>query len=130
MNWPDASNENPRRQSDLTVALADPPETLLTACNAGFVDIEWVTEDLTQGDVQSCLRKSVPRAQTVPLQAFLGKDPPEGGFPAKPSAFPAGLLQQMFATLRVTLLDFLRFSAIAAKLTSATGREPASHGWE
>jgi hypothetical protein len=32
--------------------------------------MEWVTEDLTKGEVQQSLRKVVPRIQKVPLQGF------------------------------------------------------------
>jgi hypothetical protein len=31
---------------------ADPPETLSTTWKAGFVGIEWVTEDFTKSDVE------------------------------------------------------------------------------
>ena len=49
---------------------ADPPGTLPKPCNAGIVDMEWVTEDLTKSEVQQSLRNGVLRIQRIPLQGF------------------------------------------------------------
>ncbi len=49
---------------------ADPPGALPKPCNAGFVDMEWVTEDFTKSEVQQSLRNEVLRVQKVPLQGF------------------------------------------------------------
>ncbi len=59
-------------RSDITSQLqkADPPGTLPKPCNAGFVDMEWVIEDLTKGEIQQSLRKAVSRIQKVPPQGF------------------------------------------------------------
>jgi hypothetical protein len=32
----------------------DPPGTLPKSCNAGFIDIEWITQEFTKGEVQQC----------------------------------------------------------------------------
>jgi hypothetical protein len=37
---------------NLAGAIADPPGTLSTPWNAGFVDMAWITEDFTKGEVQ------------------------------------------------------------------------------
>jgi len=39
-------------------------------CNAGFVDMEWVTEDRSKSDLQKSLRDVVLSIQTVPQQGF------------------------------------------------------------
>jgi hypothetical protein len=79
----------PALQVYLAVALTGPPGTLLTACNAGSVDMEWVTEDLTKGEVVSCLQKLVPRAQKIPPQAFW-EGPAGRRLPGKAVSVPGG----------------------------------------
>ncbi len=55
----------------LAVALADPPGTLPTPWNAGFIDMAWITEDFTRSDVQQRQGTVVPDIEKVPLQGFL-----------------------------------------------------------
>jgi len=54
----------------LAVALADPPATLPTPWNAGFVDMAWITEDFTKSEVPQRQDTFVPDIEKVPLQGF------------------------------------------------------------
>jgi hypothetical protein len=49
----------------------DPPGTLATAWNVGFVDIGWTYLGFTKGAVQQRQGMLVLNIQKVPLQAFL-----------------------------------------------------------
>jgi hypothetical protein len=57
----------------------EPPGTLPTAWNAGFVDIEWATEDFTQGDVKEPQRTLVFDVEEVPAPSLIPAFPPSLG---------------------------------------------------
>jgi hypothetical protein len=54
----------------LTVALPDLAGTLPKPYTAGWVDMEWVTEDFTKSEVWKSWRSVVLHIQKVPLQGF------------------------------------------------------------
>ena len=64
-----------------------PVGTLPKPCNAGLIDIEWVTEDLTKSEVQQSWWNEVFRIKGFRYKAF--------------SVSPPGLVLGLFATLRI-----------------------------
>jgi hypothetical protein len=66
----------------------DPVGTLPKPCNAGLIDIEWVIEDLTKGEVQQSWWNEVFRIKRFRYKAFSVSSP--------------GLVWGFFATLRMT----------------------------
>src|SRR5665647_590637 len=65
-------------------------------CNAGFVDMEWVIEDLTKSELQQCLMNVVLRIQKAPLQGF--------------SSVPAESVLAVFCNVKVNPSRFLSIS--------------------
>ena len=69
-----AGNERAKQHRQivyLAVALADPPATRLLLAgpwNAGFVDMAWITEDITKSEVRQRQGTFVLAIEKVPLQ--------------------------------------------------------------
>ena len=83
---------------------ADPPGTLPKSCNAGFIDMGWVIEDLPKGEVSKVCGTWRSAFKRFSLQCFGRLPAAMRRLPADASSVPAESVGAVFTTVRFSIV--------------------------